>query len=402
MVLVFDRENCLSGTKPVREQLARAEAAYPGSRVTALARRLVEGAERYDLARLARVPLDGQMKKTGVTRDYNNPPFTNLFPGEPGCDDPACPLEPGESWNAPGTRRATASGVVYGTGPDGLPVNPYTRTGLKGPGILWQCGPNHAVDNGIVALRPDENGRMTAYALCIARKYDDGAVAMAGGFMKMKKEADGAYVYDDEAARHSRAEEFFEEMISGSVTLRPEFAARLDGTLEGEKKDQQETALKMEQVRAFDPGFFQRLEDVLGGARLCYAGPVVNATRNTDTSWIETRVHWLVLDDAAWEKITGEKIAGGDPAGFGYALSAGDDAAGLSWQRLDAALLDRAFDSHGAFFAYMSASFLLDAQDKGAVPGPAILEQFEDMASFLGRVSSRPEPPSLSERGGPR
>lgn len=394
MVLVFNRENCLSGTKPVRDHLARAAAAHPGSRVTVLARRLVEGAERFDLARLARVPLDGQMKKAGVTRDYNNPPFVNLFPGEPGCDDPARPLEPGEAWNAPGTRRATASGVVYGTGPDGLPVNPYTRTGLKGPGILWQCGPNHAVDNGIIALRPDENGRMTAYALCIARKYDDGTVAMAGGFMKMRKGADGAYVCDPAVALRSRAEEFFEEMISGSVTLRPEFAARLDGTLEGEKKDQQETALKMEQVRTLDPGFFKRLEDVLDGARLCYAGPVVNATRNTDTSWIETRVHWLALDEAAWDR-----IAGGDPAGLGYALSAGDDAAGLSWQRLDAALLGRAFDSHGAFFAYMGASFLLDAQDKGAVPGPAILEQFEDMASFLGRAAPRPDAPSPPGRG---
>jgi hypothetical protein len=395
MALIHDKKNCLSGTKPVRDRLSSAPA---GTKLTLLATRLVAAAEQYDLSRLPRVAPDGHMKKAGLARDFNNPAFSNLAAGEYYADDPKKPLQPGEAWNAPGTRRATLCGVTFGFAPDGMPLNPYIRTGLRGPGVLGQFGPNQAVDNGVICLKPDAAGKPTAYAIGITRKWDGGQAAFAGGFVKQEKNAAGVYAVDRKALLKSRVEEFFEEMISGSIALRPEYAARLAPAAEAsEKSDQKETALKMEQVRALDPGFFTRLEEVLGKGRVCYEGPVLNGTRNTDTSWIETSLSWIELDSKTWDY-----IKGADLQKMGYALAAGDDAGSVVYHRLDGRLIAQAYDSHGAFFAYMSASFLLDAQEKGRAPDPAIVAQFEDMADYLEReTKNAAPPPKPGKSGGP-
>jgi len=378
MAYVVDREKCRSGLYPLQRQLAVAQRDYPGTALTGLAVRMIDAAMAYDLARLPGWRPDPRIGAAGYHPDYNKPPFVQLAAGEDYADDPHMPLEPGEHWNMPGTRRANFSSIAYEVGPDDYPLNPYLRTGLRGPGALGRFGPNLAVDNGVLRLRPDRNGVMHAYAVGITRKYDNDAAAIAGGFAKLSKGAGGAYLYDRNAELLSRTEEFFEEMISGSVKLLPAFASQRRPGLSPEKDAAEEAALKLAQVRALDPGFLARLEEVIGKAQLCYAGPVLNASRNTDHSWIETRVSWFLLDDAVWDY-----IKGADPQHFGYALAAGDDASALVEFRLGPELIDRAFDSHGAFFTYMAASFLLDAQAQGRALAPSVIAQCEEMAQHL-------------------
>ena len=400
----------------LEDDLAKA----PDTDITELANRLINGAIRFDLDKTKTLGLNFRYK--GKERNIAFPEgFTTEEVGKASYADPLTfPLNEGEEWNK--GRRQTACGVVYEVTYDGrkdglsqdeyeaLPDhkktatahNPYMNTGINGRGCLGQNGPNHAVDNGMIVIKDDENGTPAIYALGILRKYDGNAPAFSGGFAKFRVDENGEQVFDKEAVIDTQLEELFEEMISGSVELLPEYQAQLPLKLALETQNRAMsvqnprlphkllsedeikhleteiiTGLKLQQVKDKDPAFIQRLRDVVANGQECFAGPVLNDNRNTNNAWIETRLSWFMMDDDIWEQVKGDNPV------FDYAFSAGDDASGVVYHKLDANLLEAASASHGPMFAFMAASFILDAQDKGIKLDPSIIAQINTMADFL-------------------
>ena len=83
----------------------------------------------------------------------------------------------------------------------------------------------------------------------------------------------------------------------------------------------------------------------------------------------------------------------GDAPVFNYAFSAGDDASDVIAHRLDADLIENAFASHGPMFAFMAASFVLNAQNAGTQLDSNIMKQIEDIADYLNQFTLiTPEP----------
>lgn len=367
----------------------------PDGPITDIARRLIDGAKAFDLQKAQALGVNGQMK--GITRDFNAPPeyTSDKILGADYADDVAQPLEAGEEWNA--GRRATCTGAAYAFNAAGLPVNPYMETGLNGRGVLGRFGPNHAVDNGALVLWDDKQGIPTLKMIGILRKHDDNAPAFSGGFADYAKTENGAYRFDRDAVVRTQAKEFFEEMISGSIDLLPEYAARLDEMVaeevtlrekkrEGrplsrydlhELREQKETALRLEQVEDHDPSFMERLRGLVAQGLECFAGPVLNDNRNTNNAWIESRLTGFVLDSAAWGTLRGE-----DPV-FDYRLVAGDDASGVVLHTFGADFVEKAYASHGAMACFLMASYLLRVQEQRSGLSPDILAQAEEMAAFV-------------------
>jgi len=370
----------------------------PETEITSLAHEIITMAKEYDLEmaeHLKTYPdyiIDGKL----IERNLEHPvEFThNSVLGAPGADSISHPIEENEEWNK--GRRATNTGAVYKLNERGLPINPYLKTGITGQGLLWQLGPNHAVDNGLLTIKPDEINLPTLYAIGINRKDSAAKTAsFAGGFAKFKKTTQG-YILDKETVAASQAEEFFEEMLSGSVELLPEYQNRiteefnkeiakrmqkrstvLDEDKLEEIRGQVTVHLKMKQVEEYDNKFFNRLTNLFSSAKECYAGPVLNSARNTDNSWIETRLSWILLDDEKWKYIRGEKPK------FDYQLSAGDDAAAVKYFKVDGELVKQASSSHKAMFAFMVASFMLDTQSKKQSLDKNILNQIKDFNRVL-------------------
>lgn len=369
----------------------------PDSDITDLAARIIAGAKAFDLKKAENLGVN--FKLNGIKRNTYRPNFTehDVVKGAPWADNPNNPLEKGEKWNE--GRRATATAMTYTFNAAGHPINPYMNTGLEGRGVLGQYGPNHAVDNGILVIKEDENGTPTLYALGITRKFDNDAPAFAGGFAKYARDDEGAYIFDNDAVIETKVEEFFEEMVSGSIELLPEYAALYDDELKNEVQSrlakqndrstelaadimeelemQTTTHLKMKQVQDKDPEFFTRLRSVIADSHDCFAGPVLNDNRSTNNAWIETRLSWFLMDDDTWEYIKG------DNPQFHYELSAGDDASDVILHRLDADLIEKGFASHGPMFAFMAVSFLLDAQNDAVHLDSNIISQMNDIADYL-------------------
>jgi hypothetical protein len=364
----------------------------PQTPVTNLAVTLIERAKERDLQRTERL---GVHPKLGdIQRDRLNPPTINspTILGADWADDEMTPLKPGEKWNA--GRRASNTGTTYAFNDQGYPINPFFNTGLNGRGVLGQFGPNHAVDNGVLTIM-QENGKPVLYALGIYRKDAPGVPAFAGGFAKFKKADDGQYIFDRATVVQSQVEEFFEEMISGSVPLLPEYelhaGAMIDANIAQrhaagalikeahrlEIEEQVQTHLKMQQILDKDPEFLERLTKVIEAGKECFAGPVLNGTRSTNNAWIETRLSWFLLNEETWSYVRGSNPV------FDYQLSAGDDADGVVFLKLDDKLIDTAFDSHGPMFVYMAASYLLDCQERRQEIPPSIIDQVQGIALSL-------------------
>lgn len=394
----------------------------PNTAMTTMAKRMIEGAKQFDLKKIKNLGVNFKMK--GVERNYEDPvSCTTEEVALAAWADPldGYPIEKGGKWNK--GRRATNTGVEYNAfghvgridkrylashfeehGNEGgsFPINPYMNTGIIGRGCLGSYGPNHAVDNGALVLKADENGTPTLYALGILRKYDDCAPAFAGGFAKYERNDDGGYDFNRDSIVQWQLEEFFEETISGSIDLMPKYRDRLPFELAMEVQNMVmsvrnprftkklltedrikilqaaiEAHLKFQQVQDQDPEFLNRLREVIAAGHECFAGPVLNDNRNTNTSWIETRLSWFMMDEETWAHIKGD-----DPM-FDYQFSAGDDASDVVYHRLDKDLIQNAFASHGPMFAFMAASFVLDAQKGGVELDPAIMVQMEDIVDFL-------------------
>lgn len=388
----------------------------PDTKITFLARKIIEGAKITDVAATNNLTIHSGYRvykneedQIGIQIERNfETPFEytdRSVLGAPTGVSFEKPLTADEVWHE--DRRASNTGIKYKFNEHGHPINPFLETGLTGRGLLWQYGPNHAVDNGLLITRPDRLGIPTLYAIGIHRKDNPGVPYISGGFVK-SVDVDGKRVVDQEAILISRIEEFFEELVSGSVELSPEnqisvqeeydseiqIRERKSGeSLKQDKKDEIHeqiiTAKKMEQVKELDPEFFNRLIEVLEDSNECYAGPVLNSNRATDNAWIETRMFWTHLTEDKWAYIKGENPP------FDYALAAGDDADGVHYFEMNGELIDNANASHAPLFAYMAASYLLETQDKGEILHPNIMRQIEDMASYLqaqsAQLSARPE-----------
>jgi len=276
-------------------------------------------------------------------------------------------------------------------------------TGMNGRGVLGRFGPNHAVDNGVLTLKEDNNGDIKLHALGILRKFDGDVPALAGGFAEYSKNYDGGYTFNRNHELDTKTKEFFDEMVSGSIEFMPEYnavltdevnaaldtriAARIGEDLSKRQKEeiaeQVETGLKLQQVETYDPDFLTRLYEITASGRECFAGPVLKSNRNTNNAWIETRLSWFMMDDTIWSYIKGKNPT------FDYDFSPGDDGSGVQVFEISPWLLDNASGSHGALFAFMSASYLLKMQEDGTEIPTTVIDQMKDLASFL--VSHKPQ-----------
>ncbi len=392
------------------QTLERALKNAPQSTITALAARLIAGAKQFDLHKTAQLAVNFRMDS--IQRNQANPPdYTHeSILGAPYADDEQTPLGAGEVWHH--GRRASNTGLKYAFNSAGLPINPFMNTGLNGRGVLGQFGPNHAVDNGIIRIKKDENGDDALHVIGILRKFDNDAPALCGGFAKYARGANGEYIFDKAAVIETQLEELFEEMISGSITLDAKHAAKLPKAVQNEYDrrmlrrnglvlsdhhkaeiaEQIKTGLKMAQVEENDPNFLKRLHDVIAAGHECFAGPILNDNRNTNNAWIETKLTWFTMDDATWQNIVGATPK------YNYAFSAGDDASGVVEHHLSPTLIKDAFASHGALFSFIAASYLLDAQAKGKSLPPSIMQQCLDVANFLETENARNARPNSAPR----
>jgi hypothetical protein len=349
---------------------------------------LIEYTKRYDIQQACQMTTE--LFAGHLPRDLDTPP-SYAHPhlnGQIWADDPNQPLKPGEQWNA--GRRAMNIDERYALDQNGLPVNPYLNFGVKGRGIVGRFGPNHAVDNGVLRIMPDENGKLALHALGIIRQ-DDGKPALCGGFSNFTRLPDGSYNYGHAETVQTQTQEFVEELVSGSVALLPDYAEGLDADIahhiavrtraEGAELNVQQqnvirnelvTQRRLQQISERDPAFLERIGKAFDTATPCYAGPVLASSRNTNTAWMETRLSWIMLNETDWITIKGD-----DP--FNYDFVAGDDAQQVLWHRIDPKLVKHSTASHGALFSYLLNSYLLTKEQKD----DTVLKQAQDLLMFF-------------------
>lgn len=371
----------------LRQDFSKAVESFPDTELTKLADDLIQGALQLDYLKATRLPV--HHKFGNIVRNPENAVYFEEAETLKAAwaDDPSFPLKEGEMWNK--GHRETATGQIYELGEDGKPINPYMATGIKGRGILGAFGPNHAVDNGMIVIKYDEQGKLSIYSvLGILRKYDNNAPALAGGFAKYK-DGDIAAL-DHDAIAQNQTDEFFEEVISGSIELLPEFQSQIENRLHivlepydkithefyEEHEEQVITALKMEQIEKYDPEFLQRLKAHIRSGHECFAGPVLNDPRNTDTAWIESHLFWVVFNDQTWRDIKGNDM-------FGYKFSGGDDASDIIFHKFDPDTVQNAYASHGPMMCFMAASYVLDAQARGNKIEESVVAQLQTVADYL-------------------
>jgi hypothetical protein len=355
-----------------------------------LANALMQAGILVDMDKNNDLPVSPRYK--GISRDWDTPPHyeDKGLLGASWADDPQNPLGQGEAWND--GRRVTLTGIRYDLNDNGHPLNPYQLTGITGRGCLGQFGPNHAVDNGIVIIKPDSlSGEFAFHALGILRRYEGNAPAFAGGFAKFDQNPDGSYDFDRDLQILSQAEELFEEAVSGSVPVLPEYQDKVEALFAKEVHEREEagrvlndhdraeyyteaeTAIKLQQVKDLDPGFWDRFMTLVASSHECFAGPVLNDGRTTDNAWIESRLAWFEMDDVIWDG-----IRGAEPV-FDYQFVAGDDASGVVAHKLDENLVKTAYASHGPMFMFMAASYLVKAARENRTVPDSVITQCADL-----------------------
>jgi len=372
-------------------QWQKADVTHPDKEAVNLARELIHQAVRFDQNRVTKLL---QQKFDGkIERNFDQPEtYTSSFViGQSWSDHLDQPLDQEEQWNH--DRRATNNGMKYKLDEDGYPINPYCDYGVKGRGMIGLYGPNHAVDDGVLRIMANADGKLSLHALGIIRN-DSGLPALCGGFTNFVKYGDGIYPYNDQVKIDTQAHEFFEEMVSGSVTLLPEYAEGLENEIachiqareitEGHELSEYyckmiaaetTTHRKVQQVQKEDPLFFSRLRQAFREATPCYEGPVMSSSRNTNTSWMETKLSYFIMDEAKWEEIKGDNK-------FDYKLIAGDDAGQAMWHEITPELIQNA-ESHGAFFTYLLSAYLLNETQNNPEILAAVKDQARDLLAFF-------------------
>eukprot|EP01102_Stenamoeba_stenopodia_P014840 TRINITY_DN4986_c0_g1_i3.p1 TRINITY_DN4986_c0_g1~~TRINITY_DN4986_c0_g1_i3.p1 ORF type:complete len:219 (+),score=57.77 TRINITY_DN4986_c0_g1_i3:1-657(+) len=172
---------------------------------------------------------------------------------------------------------------------DGLPRNPFGRTGLKGRGLLGRWGPNHAADPVVTRWQRKENGepvlvdnKKVLEFVAIKRK-DNGEWAIPGGMV--------------------------EPGDTVSVTLKKEFGEEALNSLSASEEER----AKLE----------KEIDELFSHGVEVYKG-YVDDPRNTDNSWMETvAVNFHDDDGHLFSK---------------FKLHAGDDAGAVQWMALNKSL----------------------------------------------------------------
>jgi hypothetical protein len=197
--------------------------------IASLAQQLVEKGKQLGLQQLAdsvAIPFNHTHE-----RDFDAPPeYTHSgILDQPWSDHTTQPLEENEEWNK--GRRRSNSNVDYALDENGLPVNPFFNYGIKGRGIIGRYGPNHAVDMGPCRIMNNAKGQPALHVLGIVRE-DSGLPALCGGFTNFERYPNGRYPYSKRILYETQASEFFEELVSGSVELLPEYTVGLEEEIE--------------------------------------------------------------------------------------------------------------------------------------------------------------------------
>jgi hypothetical protein len=361
-----------------------------------LAHQLIAQAKILDIQRAHDVlakPINGIARSIDIPPRYTN---ENVI-GQIWADDEDFPLKPGEVWNY--GNRGTASGVTFSFDADSKPICPYFNFGLNGRGMIGRFGPNHAVDMAPYQILDNGRGGQSLFVRGIIRQ-DSGLPALCGGFTNFEKAPNGSYPYTLQTMVTTQANEFFEEMISGSVELMPYYTKDLDQEII-EEIEKRETLLKKPlstglisrianeitthrkvlQVEHEDPQFLHNLRLAFLSAHECYSGPVISSIRNTNSAWMETRLSCFELDDKTWKAIKGKNE-------FNYEFKAGDDASHVLMHELTPGLIQNA-ESHGALFCYSMASALLTSKHKDRAVANAIKSQAEHLITALSSGSLR-------------
>ena len=329
-----------------------------------------------------------------IIRDFDNPVSYSIdgLIGQPWADKPEQPLEKHESWND--GRRKTSSGIAYVTDQKNLPINPYFNYGIKDRGLIGRFGPNHAADCGALRIIKNKDGKPALHALGIIRA-DIKVPALCGGFIEFDEYA-GIFPFTKDIVVRTQASEFFEEMISGSVELLPEYAKNVEketqlmfeyrenmmqrALSDDEKKiiaAQISTHAKVQQVKKEDPFFLSTLRNEFRYAHEVFAGPVLSSGRNTNTSWMETQLSWFMLDEKKWEQINAK-------CRFNYDFKAGDDAQAVLWHEISPTLLDQS-GGHAALFCSLTSSYLLNEKPEDENTFDAIKEQARELIAFIDK-----------------
>lgn len=353
---------------------------------------LLENAKRYDVQNALNKLSGDYMGK--VPRNFENPQvyIDPSIIGQAEADIWDKPLPQGQEWNR--GIRIMNDGQEIPTDANNNPIFPIMNFGINGQGVLWRKGANHAVDMGPVRVMKNKHGKETLHVLGIVRK-DDKKKALCGGFTMFTENADGSLAYDRHAFVYSQTIEFFEEMVSGSVQLLPEYAQYLDAdvqqkidaleqarkvpvsTEEREKiREQRKTHYKLQQVLDLDKGFIGRLYQVFDKAIPCFSGALLSSDRNCNGAWMETRLSWFELDKATWEWIKGDNK-------FNYELCAGDDAAAVMWHEITPETLAGATGGHAALMGYLLTSYIANNVTAGNEVGLDIYHQAGEVLDFF-------------------
>ncbi len=358
---------------------------------------VVEYAKHYDIERalsVLEIPYQGKVERDFITPLF----FTDMSViGQVWADSVDKPLPPKDHWNR--SNRGMNDRTQYELDENDLPRFPYMNFGINGQGILGRFGPNHAVDMGILRVMENGRGQKTLHVLGITRE-DDGKKALCGGFTVFDKEPNGRLRYGKKAMVNSQTMEFFEEMVSGSVTLLPEYenriakdveckiagleVARKTAVDEAEKEVIRKQVIahyKVKQVIEKDPEFLNRIRQEFDAATPCFAGCILASTRNTNNAWMETRLSWFEMDDAKWNRIK-------DDDKFGYDFVAGDDAGGVQWHEITPEILADTTAGHAALMTYLLASYAAKTVKEKRELSQDITRQVDEVLEYFVRQNT--------------
>lgn len=356
-----------------------------------LAQKLVNSAAEYDLQKARQfenIPFAGKRPLKAATNPYFIARSTIGYEWS----DPKEP-SPADDYNQ--GYRTTFSGIPYKIDEKGYPVNPYTSYDKRpGRGILALWGPSQTVTNGVVSI---QNNLLNVYGIV---RRDDLKNALSGGYTKDLKfntgqDLTGPVIYK------SQTDEFFEEMISGSVTLLDEYRdlARQQTERRIEQINQNRTReelpelsekeiqkvqrhviteKKLDQVRENDSALLAQLNDRFATSKICYAGPMVASKANRRNGWVETYLSWFEMNKEDWEAINSQ-------CQQNYKFQAGDDAQQAGIYEISPNLIENSSGSHSSYLGYIMASYLLHAKDISK----DIEKQANDITSFYTKDKVR-------------
>lgn len=384
--------------------LNQAEIANNDAEIVTLAKNLMLHGQELDIKKLnetASTIFDKTIERNFIQPpEYTSPTVLNQL----WADSTKDPLEALEAWNH--GRRASNTGIEYSLDEHGLPINPFFNYGIKGRGIIGLHGPNHAVDMAPCRVMLNANGELTLHVLGIIRE-DSHLPALCGGFTTFPKDLNGYYLNNKKAMYTSQTHEFFEELVSGSVQLLPQYSHGLEQEILAKFTNRENvenhalsdscrktiinqltTQRKLQQIEFEDPQFFKNIYKTFTNAKECYAGPVLSSNRNTNTSWMETRLSWFMLDEEKWAEMKGDNK-------FHYDFIAGDDAQDVIWHEITPKLLEDSA-SHGALFCYILSSCLANINIHDPEITKPLKKQAQRILGCGGEMVAKPQSPVLS------